>query len=49
MQYTPCDRALLVQETLFLTPKGTFLPKDLQKVRKSQQILIRNKIAYVQA
>ena len=26
-----------------------FLPKDLQKVRKSRQILIRNKIAYVRA
>ena len=44
MQYIPCNSTLLAQETLFLTQKGTFLPKDLQKVRKSQQILIRNKI-----
>ena len=26
-----------------------FLPKELQKVRKLQQILIRDKIAYVRA
>ena len=45
MQYIPCNSALLAQETLFLTQKGTFLPKDLQKVRKSRQILIRDKIA----
>ena len=31
-QYISCNSALLAQETLFLTPKGTFLPKDLQKV-----------------
>ena len=31
----PCNSALLAQETLSLTQKGTFLPKDLQKVRKS--------------
>ena len=43
MQYIPCNSALLAHETLFLTQKGTFLPKDLQKVRKSRQILIRNK------
>ena len=49
MQYIPCNNALLAQETLFLTQKGTFLPKDLQKVRKSRQILIRDKIAYVWA
>ena len=49
LQYIPCNSALLSQETLFLTQKGTFLPKDLQKVRKSRQILIRNKIAYVRA
>ena len=49
MQYIPCNSALLAQETLFLTQKGTFLPKDLQKVRKSRQILIRDKIAYVWA
>ena len=49
MQYIPCNSALLAQETLFLTQKGTFLPKDLQKVRKSQQILIREKLAYVRA
>ena len=47
MQYIPCNSALLAQETLFLTQKGTFLPKDLQKVRKSRQIFIRDKIAYV--
>ena len=46
MQYIPCNSALLAQETLFLTQKGTFLPKDLQKVRKSRQILICDKIAY---
>ena len=34
MQYMPCKSALLAQEILFLTQKGTFLPKDLQKVRK---------------
>ena len=49
MQYIPCNSALLAQETLFLTQKGTFLPNDLQKVRKSQQILIPDKIAYVRA
>ena len=49
MQYIPCNSALLAQETLFLTKKGTFLPKDLQKVRKLRQILIRDKIAYVWA
>ena len=43
MQYIPCNSALLAQETLFLTQKGTFLPKDLQKVGKSRQILIRDK------
>ena len=49
MQYIPYNSALLAQETLFLTQKGTFLPKDLQKVRKWQQILIRDKTAYVRA
>ena len=49
MQYLPCNGALLAQETLFLIQKGTFLPKDLQKVRKSRQILFRDKIAYVRA
>ena len=49
MQHIPCNSALLTQETLFLTQKGIFLPKDLQKVRKSRQILIRDKIAYVRA
>ena len=43
MQYIPCNSALLAQETLFLTQKDTFLPKDLQKVRKSRQILICDK------
>ena len=49
MQYIPCNSALLAQETLFLTQKGTFLPKDIQKVCKSRQISIRDKIAYVRA
>ena len=49
MQYIPCNSALLAQETLFLTKKAFFLPKDLQKVRISRQILIRHKIAYVRA
>ena len=49
MQNMPCNSALLAQEKLFLTQKGTFLPKDLQKVRKSRQILIRDKMAYVRA
>ena len=43
MQYTLCNSGLLAQETLSLTQKGIFLAKDLQKVRKSQQILIRDK------
>ena len=42
MKYIPCNSELLAQLTLFLTPKGTFLPKDLQKVCKSRQILIRD-------
>ena len=49
MQFILCNSTLLAQETLFLTQKSTFLPKGLQKVRKSQQILIRDKIAYVRA
>ena len=49
MQYIPCNSALLAQETLVFTQKGTFLPKDLQEMRKSQQILIHDKIAYVRA
>ena len=48
MQYIPCNSALLAKETMFFTQKGTFLPKDLQKVRKSRQILIQDKIAYVE-
>ena len=43
------NSAIRAQETLFLTQKGTFLPKDLKKVHKSRQILIRDKIAYIQA
>ena len=31
MQYIPCNSALLAQETLFLTQKGTFLAKDRDK------------------
>ena len=49
MQYIPCNSALLAQETLFLTQKGTFLPKDLQKVRKSRQILLCDKIVFPNA
>ena len=44
MQFIPCNSALLAQEILFLTQKGTFLPKDLQKVCKLRQILIRDKL-----
>ena len=44
MQYIPCNTALLAQETLFLTQKDTFLPKDHQKLRKLRQILIRDKM-----
>ena len=39
MQYIPCNSALLAQEILFLTQKGTFLPKYLQKMRKSKFML----------
>ena len=46
MQYIPCNSALLAQET---PKKALFLPKDLQKVRKSRQIIIRDKIVYVRA
>ena len=50
MQYIPCNGALLAQEALFLPKKALFMPKDLQKkVRKSRQILIRDKLAYVRA
>ena len=50
MQYIPCNSALLAQEALFLPKKALFMPKDLKKkVRKLRQILIRDKIAYVQA
>ena len=37
MQYIPCNGAFLAEEILFLTQKGIFLPKDLQKVRKLRQ------------
>ena len=47
VQYILRNSALVAQETLFLTPKGTFF--DLQKVRKWRQILIRDKRAYVLA
>ena len=49
MQYISCNTALFAEKTLFLTQKALFLPKDLQKVRKSRQILICDKIAYVWA
>ena len=49
MQYIPCNSAPLAQETLFWPKKALFLPKDLQKVRKLWQILIRDKIAHVRA
>ena len=39
----------LPKKHCFWPKKALFLPRDLQKVRKSQQILIRDKIAYVQA
>ena len=39
----------LPKKQCFLPKKELFLPKDLQKVRKSRQILIRDKIAYVRA
>ena len=47
MQCLPCNSALLAPETLFLTQKGTFFAQRSQKVRKSRQILICDKIAYV--
>ena len=50
MQYIPCNSALLAQKALFLPKQALFMPKDLQKkVRKSRQILILDKIAYVRA
>ena len=50
MQYIPCNSALLAQGALFLPKKALFMLKDLQKkVRKSGQILIRDKIACVRA
>ena len=39
----------LPKKHCFWPKKALFLPKDLQKVRKSRQILIRNKMAYVWA
>ena len=39
----------LPKKHCFWPKKALFLPKDLQKVRKSRQILIRDKIAYVRA
>ena len=39
----------LPKKHCFWPKKALFLPKDLQKVRKSRQILICDKIAYVQA
>ena len=39
----------LPKKHCFWPKKALFLPKDLQKVCKSQQILIRDKIAYVRA
>ena len=39
----------LPKKHCFWPKKAPFLPKDLQKVRKSRQILIRDKIAYVRA
>ena len=39
----------LPKKHCFWPKKARFLPKDLQKVRKSQQILIRDKIVYVRA
>ena len=47
MQYIPCNSARLAREAWFLTQKGTFFAQITPKVRKLQQILIRDKIAYV--
>ena len=41
--------AIYTKKYYFWPKKALFLPKDLQKVRKSRQILIRDKIAYVRA
>ena len=49
MQYMPCNHALLAQEALFLTQKGTVFAKDLQTVCKLREILIRDKIVYFRA
>ena len=47
MHYIPCNSALLA--LVFDPKRHFFLPKDLQKVHKSRQILIRDKIAYFRA
>ena len=47
LQYPLCNNAFLSRETLFLTPKTLLLPKDFQTLRKSRQILISDKLAYV--
>ena len=50
MQYIPCNSALRAKKHCFWLKKALFfLARDLQKVRKLQQILICDKIAYVQA
>ena len=35
MQYIPCNSALLAQETLFLTEKGTFFAQNLNSRQNS--------------
>ena len=46
MQYIPCNSALLAQEVTVFTQKDIFYAqRSPKKVRKSQQILIRDKIA----
>ena len=49
MQYNHVLVHFLPKKHCFWPKKGPFLPKDLQKVRKSRQILIRDKIAYDRA
>ena len=50
MQYIPCNSAFLAQEALLLPKKALFMPKDIKKkVRKSRQILLRDKLTSVGA
>ena len=46
--YNFCDKSVVFARNL--TPKGTFFAqRSPKKIRKSRQILIRDKIAYVRA